>query len=93
MNTEGSLQKGQREVAEYLFDGDKEKAQKLLTLIQSFTLSVVSPELYRNLQMNIPEPMYSCQWCTDQGECWFYMLDSRFCCEGKCKEYKIKKEV
>ena len=88
MNKEGKIWHGREELAEFLFDGNKEKAEKLLILIESFTSPVVPPEFY-NLTMKIP-PEESCQWCNDVGECLYYMPDSMFLCEGKCKEYEAR---
>jgi hypothetical protein len=89
MNKGGAIWDGREQIAEFLFDGDKEKAKQLLILIESFTSPVISPD-FKNLVMELPED--SCQWCTDDGECLFYMPDSMFRCKGKCNEYERRKD-
>lgn len=76
---------GNREkLAEFLFDGDKEKARQLLILMGSFTTNpIVPPEFKRT--MILPED--DCKWC-EEGECLLYMPDSMFLCRGKCKDYE-----
>ena len=88
MEREGEVWKGREKLAEYLFDGNKEKAEQLLILIESFTAPILPPEFKR--VMIIPED--DCRWCTDNGECLFYMPDSMFLCRGKCKEFEGRKE-
>jgi hypothetical protein len=88
MNKEGNIWHGREELAEFLFDGNKEKAEKLLVLIESFTNPIIPPE-FKNLTMNIPEE--TCKWCSSSSDCLFYMPDSVFHCKGKCKEYEEKK--
>lgn len=88
MNKGGKIWHGREELAEFLFDGDKEKAEKLLVLIESFTNPITPPE-FENLVMVLPE--YSCHWCSKEGECFCYMPDSMFRCEGKCKDYEERK--
>lgn len=86
MEREGKVWHGREKLAEFLFDGDKGKAKQLLTLIESFTAPVLPPEFRR--VMVIPEE--DCRWCTPDGECLFYMPDSMFLCDGKCKQYERK---
>ena len=92
MNHEGEIWKGREKLASFLFDGDTEKAKQLLTLIESFTSMSIPPE-FKKLVMALPEE--ECQWCTDDGECLFYMPDSMFLCKGRCQEFtkKVNKEV
>lgn len=87
MSYEGEVWKGREQIAEFLFDGDKERAKQLLILIESFTSVSIPPE-FKNLVMNLPED--TCRWCMNDGECMFYMPDSMFICKGKCKEYEEK---
>lgn len=89
MNKEGNIWHGREELAEFLFDGNKEKAEKLLVLIESFTNPIIPPE-FKNLTMKLSED--TCKWCNN-GECLFYMPDSMFRCEGKCKEYEERAAV
>jgi hypothetical protein len=42
-------------------------------------------EAFKKLVMALPEE--ECQWCTDDGECLFYMPDSMFLCKGRCQEF------
>ena len=44
MNKGGAIWNGREQIAEFLFDGDKEKAKQLLILIDSFTSPIISPE-------------------------------------------------
>lgn len=85
MNKSGELWNGRKKVAEFLFNGDPKKAEQLLLLIESFTNPVIPPE-FKNLVMSLPEE--DCRWCTDGGECLYYMPDSMFLCKGKCEEYE-----
>lgn len=86
MERDSEVWKGREKLAEFLFDGDQEKAKQLLVLIESFTTPVLPPEFKR--VMIIPED--TCRWCTDDGECFFCMPDSIFLCEGKCHRYERK---
>ncbi len=86
MDRESAVWKGREKLAEFLFDGDKEKAKQLLTLMESFTSPVLPPEF--NRVMVLPEE--DCKWCTEAGECLFYMPDSMFLCKSKCQEYERK---
>ena len=88
MNKEGTFYNGRLNLAKYLFDGDEEKASKLLLLIESFSSSSTPPE-FKNLVMVLAED--SCKWCKD-GECLFYMPDSLFHCDGKCENFEEKLE-
>ena len=83
MEREEKTWEGREKVAEFLFDGNKEKAQQLLTLMESFVSPTVPPEFKRT--MIIPED--DCKWCIG-GECLMYMPDSMFLCTGKCSDYK-----
>lgn len=79
-----------RQLAESLFDGNKEKASNLLLLLENF----ITPEIsvlpdFSNMKMNFPEE--TCRWCID-GECLAYMPDSMFLCKGKCNLYEKKLE-
>lgn len=77
-----------RRLAESLFNGDKEKADTLLTLLETFTVPEVSTsQNFANLKMELPEE--TCRWCID-GECLAYMPDSMFLCKGKCPVYEEK---
>ena len=87
MNKGGVIWNGRKELAEFLFNGDTEKAEKLLLLIESFTNPIIPPE-FKNLIMEIPE---DCKWCHD-GECLYAMPDSMFLCSGKCKDYEQKED-
>lgn len=75
------------EIATFLFNGDKEKAEKLLLLIDS-PVPPVPPE-FSNLKMELPES--ACRWCTSDGECLFCMPDSLFMCKGKCHDFEEAK--
>lgn len=88
MEREGKVWKGREKLAEFLFDGDKDKAEQLLILIESFTAPVLPPEFRR--AMVLPEE--DCRWCTDDGECLFYIPDSMFLCDGKCKQYERRND-
>ena len=75
-----------KQAAYELFDGDKEKGEKLLLLIQTMTSKELPvPPEFQNLKMKLPEE--SCRWCYD-GECICHMPDSLFLCEGKCSQYE-----
>ena len=54
MDKGGAIWDGREQIAEFLFDGDKEKARQLLILIESFTSPVISPD-FKNLVMELPE--------------------------------------
>ena len=71
-------------LAEFLFDGDKEKARILLTLLDE--KSFKAPPEFKNLKMQLPE--HSCSWCNSYGECFYDMPDSLRKCEGKCSRYQ-----
>ena len=88
MKREGEIWKGREKLAEALFEWDKDKAEQLLILIESFTAPVLPPEFKR--VMVIPED--DCRWCTDDGECLCYMPDSMFLCEGKCNQYERRED-
>lgn len=88
MEKEGEIWKGREKLAEFLFDGDKNKAQQLLILIESFTNPVLPPEFKR--KMIIPEE--ECTWCTNRGECFFYAPDSILMCKGKCEKFEGREE-
>jgi hypothetical protein len=88
MRKGGAVWDGREQLAEFLFDGDKEKAERLLILIDSFTNPILPPE-FKKLVMNLPEE--NCKWCTRDGECLFYMPDSMFLCKKKCENF-IEKE-
>lgn len=75
-------------LAEFLFNGDKEKANQLLVLIESFVDPALPPEF--NRVMVLPED--DCMWCTEGGECLFYMPDSMFLCKGMCQNYQEKEQ-
>ena len=89
MDKNGAIWNGREQIAEFLFDGDKEKASQLLLLINSFISPILPPE-FKKLVMQVP--VESCKWCSSSGDCLFYMPDSVFNCEGKCKEYQEKDE-
>ena len=86
MIKERDVWKGAKETAAFLFDGDTEKAKRLLLLMEALISPANPPVEFLNLVMNLPE--YECRWCTDEGECWFCMPDSMFRCNGKCKDYE-----
>lgn len=90
MNRESDNWRGAREAAISLFDGNTEKADKLLLLLEAFASPTNPPAEFLNLVMNLPE--YDCHWCTDEGECWFNIPDSLFRCNGKCKDYEEKEK-
>ena len=85
---EGEIWKGREKLAEYLFDGDKEKAGKLIELIKSFFIS--TPPEFKNLKMVLP-PEYSCRWCSIGGCCTMNAPDSYGKCSGKCDNYTKSK--
>ena len=89
---ENELRKGRQHLAEFLFDGDKEKAKQLLVLIESFVSPVLPPEFKR--KMLLPLPKEDCRWCSKySGECLYYMPDSMFNCEGECELYEKREDV
>lgn len=89
MISEDKKWKDLKQMAESLFDGNKEKAEKLIFLIQNTPAEMQVPPEFSNLKMELPEE--SCRWCFE-GECFNYMPDSLFLCKGKCPDYEEKKE-
>ena len=73
------------ELAELLFDGNKEKASILIEILGTFNTSEITSPDFINLKMELPEE--TCKWCID-GECLAYMPDSMFLCKGKCSTYE-----
>ena len=67
------------EAALFLFDGNEEKATIFMNLLKDTFFE--SPVKY-DIKMDFSEP--SCRWC-DNGECWYFMPDSRFRCEHNKK--------
>lgn len=88
MNNDETFWKEAKETALFLFDGNTEKAERLLLLIENFVSPVDTTKEFLNLVMNLPE--YDCEWCSDNGDCWLSMPDSLFNCNGKCKNFKDK---
>lgn len=88
MNKESLLGRERFDIAKFLFDGNESKAEALITLLESFTLSSVPSNLFSNLKMVIPSsPEYECHWCHN-GDCWRQIPDSLFRCTGKCQDYE-----
>jgi hypothetical protein len=77
-------------LAKSLFDGDNEKANTMLTLLETFTFpEIVSSPDFTNLKMELPEE--TCKWCFE-GECLVRMPDSMFLCKGKCSLYEEREQ-
>ena len=68
------------EAALFLFDNNEEKAKMFMELLR--VAAHGSSEKF-NVKMDFSEP--TCKWC-DNGECWFFMPDSRLRCEHNKKE-------
>lgn len=79
------LEEGRRKTAEFLFDGDKAKAEQLLILFDSYSSIPNIPD-FKNLTMRIPAD--TCEWCDSSGYCWYYMPDSKLSCDGECEHFK-----
>ena len=73
-------------LAEFLFDGNKEKAKILLALLNEEEFTI--PSEFKDLKMQLPE--YSCNWCTSTGDCYLDMPDSLRECKGKCLSFWCK---
>ena len=74
-------------LAEFLFDGNTEKGEILIALIQSFELLEIYPPEFKDMVMQLPEE--TCKWCKE-GECFFAAPDSMFLCKGRCDDYEQK---
>ena len=87
---EEDIMNGQHKIAEFLFDGDREKAKQLLILIKSIAIPSSLPD-FKNITMQIPEG--KCTWCDKNGDCWYYMPDSKLKCRGECKHFEEDNNV
>ena len=75
-----------KKLASFLFDGNEEKAEKLLVLMEEFSVpQIEAPVEFSNLKMRFPEE--TCRWCAN-GDCLIDMPDQILPCEGICKLYE-----